>query len=121
MYTLYMHISDLSNITPGVSTLISYIPIPPYDILNFMCKITNEIEDAYERTVSSETEKSYITISKKKSRVYTYLDFQPSRSESKAIIGEIIGVLDLELPIHNWDIMFQIIDEVRDFFQENLC
>lgn len=53
--------------------------------------------------------------------MYTYLDFQPRRSESKAIIGEIIGVLDLELPIHNWDIMFQIIDEVRDFFQENLC
>lgn len=131
MYTLYSHIikNDTGDIHALVSDKIhvelnfiggayitSYIPIPPTDILNFMMKITNEVKDAFEVSETLKTEKSYINISRKKSRVYTSLDFQPEFNTTENTVGELM----LELPILSWDVMFNIIEEIRDFFQENL-
>lgn len=132
MYTLYSHIikNDVDNIcslvsekfhmefkTIGGFSITSYIPIPPSDITNFTMKLTTEIRDVFDNSSASKTEVFYITVSKKKSRVITVVDSEPRNSRPYIDIAEIV----LILPILEWETLFNIQEEVKDFFQENLC
>lgn len=133
MYTLYMYIlnrnniyslvsdkihSDLSNITVvGLSTLTSYIPIPPSDVNKFAVKLTKEIKEAFNNTSVSKTDVYYVTISKKRTKVYTWVDLEPEVPHPFEKIGEVV----LELPLLEWETLFNILEEIKDFFQENLC
>lgn len=130
MYTLYGQIikndaghvcslvSDKFHIefkTIGGFSITSYIPIPLSDITNFIMKLTTEIRDVFDNSSVSKTEVFYITVSKKKSRVFTVVDSEPRNS--RPYIAEIV----LILPISEWEILFKIQEEIKDFFQENLC
>ena len=130
MYTLYSHIikNDVNDVcslvsdkfhmefkTIGGFSITSYIPIPPSDITNFTMKLTTEIRDVFDNSSASKTEVFYITVSKKKSRVITVVDSEPRNS--RPYIAEIV----LILPILEWETLFNIQEEVKDFFQENLC
>lgn len=133
MYTIYMYImqrdnifglvsdkihSDLSNITVvGLSTLTSYIPILPSDVNKFAVTLTKEIKEAFNNTSVSKTDVYYITISKKRTKVYTWVDLEPEVPHPFEKIAEIV----LELPLLEWETLFNILEETRDFFQENLC
>lgn len=133
MYTLYMHIlnrnniyglvsdkihSDLSNITVvGLSTLTSYIPILPSDVYKFAVTLTKEIIEAFNNTSVAKTDVYYITISKKRTKVFTWVDLEPEVPHPFEKIGEMV----LELPLLEWETLFNILEEIKDFFQENLC
>lgn len=134
MYRLYSHIlkngagiaglvsdkihSDLSNITVvGLSTLTSYIPIPPSDVNKFAETLTKEIKEAFNNTSVSKTDVYYVTISKKRTKVFTWVDLEPEVPHPFEKIGEIV----LELPLLEWETLFNILEEIKDFFQENLC
>lgn len=132
MYTLYSHIikNDADNVcslvsdkfhmefkTIGGFSITSYIPILPSDITNFTMKLTTEIRDVFDNSSTSKTEVFYITVSKKKSRVFTVVDSEPRNSRQYIDIAEIV----LILPILEWETLFNILEEVKDFFQENLC
>lgn len=132
MYTLYSHIikNDVGNVcslvsdkfhmefkTIGGFSITSYIPIPPSDITNFTMKLTTEIRDVFDNSSASKTEVFYITVSKKKSRVITVVDSEPRNLRPYIDIAEIV----LILPILEWETLFNIQEEVKDFFQENLC
>lgn len=132
MYTLYAQIikNDVSNVcslvsdkfhmefkTIGGFSITSYIPIPPRDITNFIMKLTTEVRDVFDNSSASKTEVFYITVSKKKSRVFTVVDSEPRNSRPYIDIAEIV----LILPILEWETLFNIQEEVKDFFQENLC
>lgn len=132
MYTLYSHIikNDANDVcslvsdkfhmefkTIGGFSITSYIPIPPSDITNFIMKLTTEIRDVFDNSSASKTEVFYITVSKKKSRVFTVVDSEPRNSRPYIDIAEIV----LILPILEWETLFNILEEVKDFFQENLC
>ena len=131
MYTLYSHIikkndeicsivSDKFHMefkTIGGFSITSYIPILPSDITNFIMKLTTEIKDAFDNSSASKTEVFYITVSKKKSRVFTVVDSQPRNLRPYIDIAKIV----LILPILEWETLFNIQEELRDFFQENLC
>lgn len=132
MYTLYMHIlnrnniyglvsdkihSDLSDAVISTSILTSYIPIPPNEVTNFAVTLTKEIKEAFNNTSVSKTDVYYVTISKKRTKVYTWVDLEPEVPHPFEKIAEIV----LELPLLVWETLFNILEEIRDFFQENLC
>lgn len=132
MYTLYMHIlnrnniyelvsdkihSDLSDAVISTSILTSYIPIPPSDVNKFAVTLTKEIKEAFNNTSVSKTDVYYVTISKKRTKVYTWVDLEPEVPHPFEKIAEIV----LELPLLEWETLFNILEETRDFFQENLC
>lgn len=132
MYTLYSHIirnnrgnicalisdkykSEL-NVVGGIR-LTSYMPISPYDIIKFMNKISTYVVDVFKETTTFKTEFFYVDIRKKNSRVFTFLEFETDKPHPFDKIGELV----LELPILEWEVLFALLDETRDFFQENLC
>lgn len=132
MYTLYSHIirnnrgnicalisdkykSEL-NVVGGIR-LTSYMPISPYDIIKFMNKISTYVVDVFKETTTFKTEFFYVDIRKKKSRVFTFLEFEADKPHPFNKIGELV----LELPILEWEVLFALLEETRDFFQENLC
>lgn len=132
MYTLYSHIikNDVNDVcslvsekfhmefkTIGGFSITSYIPIPHSDISNFTMKLTTCVRDVFDNSSTSKTEVFYITVSKKKSRVITVVDSEPRNSRPYIDIAEIV----LILPILEWETLFNILEEVKDFFQENLC
>lgn len=136
MYTLYMHIlnrnniyglisglvsdkihSDLSDAVISTSILTSYIPIPVIEVTNFAVTLTKEIKEAFNNTSVSKTDVYYITISKKRTKVFTWVDLEPEVPHPFEKIGEIV----LELPLLEWETLFNILEEIKDFFQENLC
>lgn len=136
MYTLYMHIlnrnniyglmsalvsdkihSDLSDAVISTSILTSYIPIPVIEVTNFAMTLTKEIKEAFNNTIVSKTDVYYITISKKRTKVFTWVDLEPEVPHPFEKIGEIV----LELPSLEWETLFNILEEIKDFFQENLC
>jgi len=132
MYTLYIHIlnrnniyglvsdkihSDLSDAVISTSILTSYIPIPTNEVTNFAMTLTKEIKEAFNNTSVSKTDVYYVTISKKRTKVYTWVDLEPEVPHPFEKIAEIV----LELPLLEWETLFNILEETRDFFQENLC
>lgn len=132
MYTLYMHIlnrnniyglvsdkihSDLSDSVISTSILTSYIPIPPNEVTNFAMTLTKEIKEAFNNASVFKTDVYYVTISKKRTKVYTWVDLEPEVPHPFEKIGEIV----LELPLLEWETLFNILEEIKDFFQENLC
>lgn len=132
MYTLYMHIlnrnniyglvsdkihSDLSDTVISTSILTSYIPIPVIEVTNFAVTLIKEIKEAFNNTSVSKTDVYYITISKKRTKVFTWVDLEPEVPHPFEKIGEIV----LELPLLEWETLFNILEEIKDFFQENLC
>lgn len=132
MYTLYMRIlnrnniyglvsdkihSDLSDAVISTTVLTSYIPIPPNELTNFAMTLTKEIKEAFNNTSVSKTDVYYVTISKKRTKVYTWVDLEPELPHPFEKIAEIV----LELPLLEWETLFNILEETRDFFQENLC
>lgn len=132
MYTLYLHIirnnrGDICalisdkykfklNVVGGIR-LTSYTPISPYDIIKFMNKISTYVVDVFKKTTTFKTEFFYVDIRKKKSRVFTFLEFETDKHHPFDKIGELV----LELPILEWEVLFALLEETRDFFQENLC
>lgn len=136
MYRLYMHVlnrnniyglmsglvsdkihSDLSDAVISTSILTSYIPIPVIEVTNFAVALTNEIKEAFNNTIVSKTDVYYITITKKRTKVFTWVDLEPEVPHPFEKIGEIV----LELPLLEWETLFNILEEIKDFFQENLC
>lgn len=132
MYSLYLHIlrNNRGDICPLISDkyksklnvvggirITSYMPILPHDIIKFMYKMSKTVVDAFKESVTSETEFFYVDIRKKKSRVFTFLEFETDKPHPFDKIGELV----LELPILEWEVLFALLDETRDFFQENLC
>lgn len=132
MYSLYLHIfknnrgairaliSDKYkfklNVVGGMK-LTSYIPISPYDIIKFTYKVSKNIVDVFKETTTFKTEFFYVDIRKKNSRVFTFLEFETDKPHPFDKIGELV----LELPILEWEVLFTLLEETRDFFQENLC
>lgn len=132
MYTLYSHIirNNRGNICALISDkykfelnvvggirLTSYTPISPYDIIKFMNKISTYVVDVFKETTTFKTEFFYVDICKKNSRVLTFLEFETDKPHPFDKIGELV----LELPILEWEVLFALLEETRDFFQENLC
>lgn len=132
MYTLYSHIikndrgaiyalisdkykSEL-NLVGGIR-LASYTPISPHDIIKFMYKMSKPVVDVFKETTTFKTEFFYVDIRKKNSRVFTFLEFETDKPHPFDKIGELV----LELPILEWEVLFALLEETRDFFQENLC
>lgn len=110
--------SDLSNITVrGLSTLTSYIPITHDEVTNFAVKLTKEIKEAFNNTSVSKTDVYYITVSKKRTKVFTWIDLETDVPHPYDTIGKLV----LELPLLEWELLFDISEKVKDFFQENLC
>lgn len=132
MYTLYSHIfknnrgsiraliSDKYkfelNVVGGIR-LTTYIPISPYDIIKFMNKISTYTLDVFKESTTFKTEFFYVDICKKNSRVLTFLELETDKPHPFDKIGELV----LELPILEWEVLFALLEETRDFFQENLC
>lgn len=131
MYTLYMHIlNNRGDILPLISDkykselnvvggirLTTYNPILPCDIIKFMGDMSNNVVDAFKESGTSETEFFYVDICKNKSKILTFLEFEPDKPHPFDKIGELV----LELPILEWEVLFALLEETRDFFQENLC
>lgn len=132
MYSLYLHIlrNNRGNICPLISDkyksklnvvggirLTSYIPISPHDIIKFMYKMSKSVVNVFKETATFKTEFFYVDIRKKNSRVFTFLEFETDKPHPFNKIGELV----LELPILEWEVLFALLDETRDFFQENLC
>lgn len=101
----------------GGIRLTSYIPISQRDIIKFMRKMSKAVVDVFKETATFKTEFFYVDIRKKKSRVFTFLEFETDKPHPFDKIGELV----LELPILEWEVLFALLDETRDFFQENLC
>lgn len=109
--------SDLSNITVvGLSTLTSYIPIQPSDVCNFAMDLTKNIKEAFSNTSVDKSGIYYVNISKKRAKVFTWVDLDPDVPHPYDIIGKVV----LELPLLEWELLFDILEKVKDFFQENL-
>lgn len=132
MYSLYLHIlrNNRGAICPLISDeykykldvvggikLTSYVPISPYNIIKFMNKISTSVVDVFKETTTFKTEFFYVDIRKKKARVLTFLEFEADKPHPFDKIGELV----LELPILEWEVLFALLEETRDFFQENLC
>lgn len=132
MYTLYLHIlrnnggniyalisdkykSEL-NVVGGIR-LTTYMPILPHDIITFMHKMSKVVVDVFKETATFKTEFFYVDVRRNKSRVFTFLEFETDKPHPFDKIGELV----LELPILEWEVLFELLDETRDFFQENLC
>lgn len=132
MDTIYMHIlcrenniyglvsdkihSDLSDVTISISVLTSYIPIVHSDVCNFAVDLTKNIKEAFSNTCVAKSDLYYVTVSKKRAKVFTWVDLEPDVPHPYDIIGKVV----LELPLLEWELLFDILDKVKDFFQENL-
>ena len=101
--------------TIGGFSITSYIPHS--DIANFIMKLSSDIRDVFDNSSASKTEVFYITVSRKRSRVFTVVDSEPRNSRPYIDIAEIV----LILPILEWETLFNVQEEIKDFFQENLC
>lgn len=133
MYRLYSHIlkngagiaglisdkihTELSDITISINHLISYIPICPSDIFKFLFELTNKIKEEFENSNILEIDIIYISVLRKKSRVMTFLDFEYRTYPNFNLVAEVT----LELPKLEYELIFSLTEEIRDFFQENLC
>lgn len=131
MYTLYTLVKKNDGATYGLISdkykselnaiggirLTSYIPISPHDIIKFMYKMSKPVVDVFKETTTFKTEFFYVDIRKKNSRVFTFLEFETDKPHPFDRIGELV----LELPILEWEVLFALVEETRDFFQENLC
>lgn len=131
MYRLYSHIlineariaglisdkihTELSDITISINHLTSYIPIPPSVIFKFVNELTIKIKEEFENLINLETTIFYVSVVRKKSRVMTFLDIE------YRTYPNLVAEVTLELPILGWELMFTITEEIKDFFQENLC
>lgn len=131
MYRLYSHIlknkvgidglisdklhTEVSDITISINHLISYVPIPPHEIFKFVNELTIKIKEEFENLINLETTIIYVSVVRKKSRVMTFLDFE------YRTYPNLVAEVTLELPRFGWDLMFTITEEIKDFFQENLC
>lgn len=131
MYRLYSHIlkngegiaglisdkldTEVSDITISINHLTSYIPITPADIFKFVIELTIKIKEEFENLIHLETTIIYVSVVRKKSRVMTFLDFE------YRTYPNLVAEVTLELPILSWELMFSITEEIKDFFQENLC
>lgn len=132
MYTLYSHVfknnrgairvlisdkykSEL-NVVGGIR-LTTHMPILPHDIIKFVHKISKVVVDAFKETDTSKTEFFFVDVRRNKSRIFTFLEFETDKPHPFDKIGELV----LELPILEWEVLFALLDETRDFFQENLC
>ncbi len=131
MYRLYSHIlkngagiaglisdklhTEVSDITISINHLISYVPIPPPEIFKFVNELTIKIKEEFENLINLETTIIYVSVVRKKSRVMTFLDFE------YRTYPNLVAEVTLELPRFGWDLMFTITEEIKDFFQENLC
>lgn len=107
--------TEVSDITISINHLTSYVPIPPSDIFKFVNELTIKIKEEFENLINLETTIIYVSVVRKKSRVMTFLDFEYKTYPN------LIGEVTLELPKLGWDLMFNITEEIKDFFQENLC
>lgn len=103
-------ISDKIQIT-------SYIPIPPSDMFKFLFELTNKIKEEFENSNILETDIIYISVLRKKSRVMTFLDFEYRTYPNFNLVAEVT----LELPKLEYELIFSLTEEIKDFFQENLC
>lgn len=131
MYKLYSHIlineariaglisdkihTELSDITISINHLTSYIPIPPSVIFKFVNELTIKIKEEFENLINLETTIFYVSVVRKKSRVMTFLDIE------YRTYPNLVAEVTLELPILGWELMFSMTEEIKDFFQENLC
>lgn len=131
MYRLYSHIlineariaglisdkihTELSDITISINHLTSYIPILPSVIFKFVKELTIKIKEEFENLINLETTIFYVSVIRKKSRVMTFLDIE------YRTYPNLVAEVTLELPILGWELMFTITEEIKDFFQENLC
>lgn len=131
MYRVYSHIlineariaglisdkihTELSDITISINHLTSYIPIPPSVIFKFVNELTIKIKEEFENLINLETTIFYVSVVRKKSRVMTFLDIE------YRTYPNLVAEVTLELPILGWELMFTITEEIKDFFQENLC
>jgi hypothetical protein len=107
--------TELSDIPISINHLTSYVPIPSSDLFKFLNQLTIKIKEEFENLTNLETTIFYISVVRKKSRVMTFLDFEYKTYPN------LVGEVTLELPIFAWDLMFTITEEIKDFFQENLC
>lgn len=107
--------TEVSDITISINHLTSYVPIPPSEIFKFVNELTIKIKEEFENLINLETTIIYVSVVRKKSRVMTFLDFEYKTYPN------VIGEVTLELPKLGWDLMFNITEEIKDFFQENLC
>lgn len=131
MYRLYSHIlineariaglisdkihTELSDITISINHLTSYIPITTSVIFKFVNDLTIKIKEEFENLINLETTIFYVSVVRKKSRVMTFLDIE------YRTYPNLVAEVTLELPILGWELMFTITEEIKDFFQENLC
>lgn len=131
MYIIYSHIlineariaglisdkihTELSDITISINHLTSYIPIHPSVIFKFVNELTIKIKEEFENLINLETTIFYVSVVRKKSRVMTFLDIE------YRTYPNLVAEVTLELPILGWELMFTIAEEIKDFFQENLC
>lgn len=113
--TLISHKSELNAV--GGIRLTSYISISQRDIIKFMRKMSKAVADVFKETATFKTEFFYVDIRKKNSRVLTFLEFETDKPHPFDKIGELV----LELPLLEWELLFDILEKVKDFFQENLC
>lgn len=95
--------SDLSDAVISTSILTSYIPIPPSDV--------NKLKKHL--IIHLSLKQMFIMLL----LVYTWVDLEPEVPHPFEKIGEIV----LELPLLEWETLFNILEEIKDFFQENLC
>lgn len=109
--------TELSDITISINHLTSYIPIPPSDIFKFLFELTNKLKEEFENLNILETDIIYISVLRKKSRVMTFLDFEYRTYPNFNLVAEVT----LELPKLEYELIFSLTEEIRDFFQENLC
>lgn len=107
--------TEVSDITISINHLTSYVPIPPADIFKFVSELTIKIKEEFENLINLETTIIYVSVVRKKSRVMTFLDFE------YRTYPNLVAEVTLELPRFGWDLMFTITEEIKDFFQENLC
>lgn len=133
MYRLYSHIlkngagiaclisdkihTELSDITISINHLTTYIPIRPSDIFKFLFELTNKLKEEFESSNILEIDIIYISILRKKSRVMTFLDFEYRTYPNFNLVAEVT----LELPKLDYELIFSLTEEIKDFFQENLC
>lgn len=107
--------TEVSDITISINHLTAYVPIPPSDIFKFVNELTIKIKEEFENLINLETTIIYVSVVRKKSRVMTFLDFE------YRTYPNLVAEVTLELPRFGWDLMFTITEEIKDFFQENLC
>lgn len=110
-------LTELSDITISINHLTTYIPIPSSDIYKFSICLTTKLKEEFENSNILETDMIYISVLRKKSRVMTFLDFEYRTYPNFNLVAEVT----LELPKLEYELIFSLTEEIRDFFQENLC